>query len=142
MLNMVTLFKSQFMLIRWQATSFDYENKVSDKKTRHLISLDIVIQMNGWLRTLTQEYKVYKFPESSEITFADWQRWTEFYSLMHELGYPMYKGEVHEVVLWGSSVMKEWITRLYPNEVYVEDFEGKWTDAIRNEELVVMPSIR
>lgn len=76
---------------------------------------------------------VYNFEDSNDITFVDWQRWTEFYSLMHELGYPMYKGEVHEVVLGGSSVMKEWVGRLYPNYTYVEDFDGKGTKAIRDE---------
>lgn len=133
--NMVTLFKSQFMLVRWQATSFDYENKKGEKQTRHLISLDIVLQINWGLRTLNPEYKVYRFPESSEITFADWQRWTEFYSLMAELGYPMHRGEVHEVVLWGTAIMKEWVERLYPNALYKEDFDWTGTKAIQEEEL-------
>ena len=132
--NMVTLFKSQFMLVRWQASQFEYIDDKNRKKIRLLISLDIVLQINGWLRTLTPEYVLYNFEESAIITFADWQRWTDFYNLMYELGYPMTKWEVHDVVL-GSTIIKDWIERLYPNYTYTEDFEWVWTKRIAEENL-------
>ena len=48
----------------------------------------------------------------------------------------MHKWDIHEVVLGGSAVMKEWVERLYPNEKYIEDFDWVGTKAIADEKLV------
>lgn len=129
------------MLVRWQQHISQYvagfskevEAKMTDKdKTYPSIELDVVLQINGWLRSFTRQFQLAWVKDGlwrDAVTLTDWKAWREFYDLLYELGYYFSSERNVDVVAW-YSVIKKWISEVYYDYPYYEDFS--WTAGSTN----------
>lgn len=136
---MQQLFKSQFMLVRWQQYISHYvswldqdtEDKMTESDREILeIELDIVLQINWWLKSFSRLFSIGKLkvpdhiPTPIEndnmegITLTDWRAWREFYDILRDIGYPLSEDKWIESVSW-YSIITEWIQKIYPDRQYV-----------------------
>ena len=132
------LLKTQFMLVRGQKhishyvawLSKDEEAKMTEQdKTYPAIELDIVIQINGGLKSFTRAFSLGWTKDGlwqNAITFTDWKAWREFYDILYELGYYFSSEKNIDVVAW-YSIIKKWIWEVYSEYPY-QDFAG-WPKA-------------
>lgn len=140
---MENLLRTQFMLVRWQQSISHYvawlpkeqEDKMTESEKEYLsIELDVVIQINGGLRSFTRWFSIgkVKLPDDypcwigtsrEAITLTDWKAWREFYDVLYDMGY--YLSEEKSVdTIHGYSIIKKWIQEVFPDRHYYEDYDG------------------
>lgn len=132
---MEQLFKTQFMLVRWQQYISHYCDETMSETDKEIleIELDIVLQINGWLKSFSRVFAIgkTKVPDNlptiventtkDAITFADWKAWREFYDFLRDIGYCLSEDRWIEWLSW-YSIIVDWVKKIYPDRVYAQEF--------------------